>query len=86
MIGDFSYQGSGVYIAEITSSVWLSNGWIEAVVSNEFGSASLAPKKLLVKFKRAGGCNIISGQSDDISLFLVLFLFTLFNYIKRRYY
>lgn len=86
VIGDFSYQGSGVYIAEITSSVWLSNGWIEAVVSNEFGSASLAPKKLLVKFKRAGGCNIISGQSDDISLFLLLFLFTLFNYIKRRYY
>ena len=86
MISDFSYQGQGVYTAEITSSAWLSNGWVDAVVSNEFGSVSLMPKRLVVKLKRSGGCTIVGGKAGDISLFLFLFILTLFNYIKRRYY
>ena len=83
-VGEFIYQGQGVYTAEIISSSWLSNGWVEVVVSNEYGSVSLDPKKLLVKLKRTGGCTIVSGQPADISL-LLLFIFTLFNYIKRRH-
>ena len=36
-VGEFSYEGHGVYTAEIISSSWLSNGWVEVVVSNEYG-------------------------------------------------
>lgn len=85
-IGDFNYQGQGIYKAEINSSAWLSNGLIEAVVSNEFGSASLTPKRLVVKFKSTGGCSVVSGQPNDISLFLFLFIFTLLNFVRRRNY
>lgn len=85
-IGDFNYQGQGIYKAEINSSAWLSNGLIEAIVSNEFGSASLTPKRLVVKFKSTGGCSVVSGQPNDISLFLFLFIFTLLNFVRRRYY
>jgi hypothetical protein len=85
-IGEFSYQGQGRYTADITSSAWLSNGWVKVVASNEFGSVSPAPKRLVVKLKRTGGCSIVSGEPSDISLFLFLFLFTLYNYLKRRHY
>jgi hypothetical protein len=85
-IGDFNYQGQGIYKADINSSAWLSNGLIEAIVSNEFGSASLTPKRLVVKFKSTGGCTLVSGQPTDISLFLFLFLFTLLNFVRRRNY
>ena len=85
-IGDFNYQGQGIYKADINSSAWLSNGLIEAIVSNEFGSASLTPKRLVVKFKSTGGCTVVSGQPTDISLFLFLFIFTLLNFVRRRNY
>lgn len=86
VIGEFSHKGQGVYSAEVTSSAWLSNGWIEIVVSNEFGSAALEPKQFLVKLKKTGGCSIVSDQPANISLFVLLFLFTLFDYFRRRYH
>ena len=85
-IGDFNYQGQGIYKADINSSGWLSNGLIEAIVTNEFGSASLPPKRLVVKFKSTGGCTVVSGQPTDISLFLFLFIFTLLNFVRHRHY
>lgn len=85
-IDEFIYQGQGRYTADITSTAWLSNGWVEVVVSNQFGSVTPAPKRLVVKLKRTGGCSIVSGERSDISLFLFLFLFTLYNYLKRRHH
>lgn len=85
-IDKFIYQGQGRYTSDITSTAWLSNGWVEVVVSNQFGSVTPAPKRLVVKLKRTGGCSIVSGERSDISLFLFLFLFTLYNYLKRRHH
>ena len=83
-ISSFTEQGQGIYTADVTSSAWLSNGSIVAVLSNDFGRATIESKRLLVKYKRRGGCTIVRGQRADISLFVILLLITLFNYRKSR--
>ena len=83
-ISSFTEQGQGLYTADVTSSAWLSNGSIVAVLSNDFGRATIESKRLLVKYKRRGGCTIVRGQRADISLFVILLLITLFNYRKSR--
>ena len=83
-IGPMTEQGQGIYTAVVTSGIWYSNSSIEAVISNEFGSATLEPVSFLVKLKKRGGCSIVQGQPADISLFIILFIMTLVNYRKRR--
>ncbi|MGB2115691.1 MAG: invasin domain 3-containing protein [Porticoccaceae bacterium] len=83
-IGEFSYQQQGVYTAYITSGNSLSNAPIKAVITNVSGSITLESKRLAVSSKRRGGCTIVEGQPTDISLIMILFLITLFNYCKCR--
>ena len=73
-----------MYSAIIRLCNSLSNAPIKAVITNVSGSITLESKRLAVTSKRRGGCTIVDGQPTDISLIMILFLITLFNYCKCR--
>ena len=82
-VGQFTQTASGVYEAKITSGRQISFGYIEAELTNEFGSAKLEPQKLNVIYRPSGGCSIAANGRSDISLFLMLILLTLYHRRKK---
>ena len=82
-IGQFTQTKPGIYEATITSGRQISFGFIEAELTNEFGSAKLAPQKLNVIYRPSGGCTIGANGRSDISLFLMLILLTIYNRRKK---
>jgi hypothetical protein len=56
---------------------------MEAVLSNEFGSAELTPQKLNIIYRPSGGCTVVVNGRSDISLFLMLILLTLYHRRKN---
>ena len=82
-IGQFTQTKPGVYEASITSGRQISFGFIEAELTNEFGSAKLAPQKLNVVYRPSGGCTVAASGRSDISLFLMLILLTLYHRRKK---
>ena len=82
-IGQLNQTKLGVYEATITSGRQISFGFIEAELTNEFGSAKLAPQKLNVVYRPSGGCTIAANGRYDISLFLMLILLTIYNHRKK---
>jgi hypothetical protein len=82
-ISPFTQTKLGVYEATITSGRQISFGYIEAELTNEFGSAKLAPQKLNVIYRPSGGCTIVANGRSDISLFLMLILLTLYHRRKK---
>ena len=82
-IGQFTQAGKGVYKASITSGRQISFGYIEAELTNEFGSAKLDPQKLNVIYRPTGGCTVAANGRTDISLFIMLILLSLFHYRKK---
>ena len=76
-------QGVGVYEALITSGRQINFGFIEAELTNEFGSAKLTPQKLNVGYRPSGGCTVVVNGRSDISLFLMLILLTLYHRRKN---
>jgi hypothetical protein len=82
-IGQFIQTKPGIYEATITSGRQISFGFIEAELTNEFGSAKLAPQKLNVVYRPSGGCTIAANGRTDISLFLMLILLTIYNRRKK---
>ena len=82
-IGQFTQTKPGIYEATITSGRQISFGFIEAELTNEFGSAKLAPQKLNVIYRPSGGCTIGANGRSDISLFLMLILLTIYHRRKK---
>jgi hypothetical protein len=82
-IGQFTQTKPGNYEATITSGRQISFGFIEAELTNEFGSAILAPQKLNVIYRPSGGCTIGANGRSDISLFLMLILLTIYHRRKK---
>lgn len=82
-IGQFIQTKPGIYEATITSGRQISFGFIEAELTNEFGSAKLAPQKLNVVYRPSGDCTIAANGRTDISLFLMLILLTIYNRRKK---
>ena len=82
-ISPFTQTKLGVYEATISSGRQISFGYIEAELTNEFGSAKLAPQKLNVIYRPSGGCTIAANGRSDISLFLMLILLTLYHRRKK---
>ena len=82
-IGQFTQTKPGFYEASITSGRQISFGFIEAELTNEFGSAKLAPQKLNVVYRPSGGCTVAASGRSDISLFLMLILLTLYHRRKK---
>jgi VCBS repeat-containing protein len=82
-VSPFTQTKLGVYEATITSGRQISFGYIEAELTNEFGSAKLAPQKLNVIYRPSGGCTIVANGRSDISLFLMLILLTLYHRRKK---
>mgnify|MGYP001021789577 FL=1 len=82
-IGQFTQTKPGIYEATITSGRQISFGFIEAELTNEFGSAKLAPQKLNVVYRPSGGCTIAANGRTDISLFLMLILLTIYHRRKK---
>jgi hypothetical protein len=82
-IGQFTQTKPGIYEATITSGRQISFGFIEAELTNEFGSAKLAPQKLNVIYRPSGGCTVAANGRSDISLFLMLILLTTYNRRKK---
>jgi VCBS repeat-containing protein len=82
-IGQFIQTKPGVYEASIISGRQISFGFIEAELTNEFGSAKLAPQKLNVVYRPSGGCTVAASGRSDISLFLMLILLTLYHRRKK---
>ncbi|MDA8944545.1 tandem-95 repeat protein [Porticoccaceae bacterium] len=82
-IGQFTQTKPGIYEATITSGRQISFGFIEAELTNEFGSAKLVPQKLNVVYRPSGGCTIATNGRTDISLFLMLILLTIYNRRKK---
>ena len=69
--------------ALITSGRQINFGFIEAELTNEFGSAKLTPQKLNVVYRPSGGCTVVANGRSDISLFLMLILLTLYHRRKN---
>jgi hypothetical protein len=82
-IGQFTQTKPGIYEATITSGRQISFGFIEAELTNEFGSAKLAPQKLNVIYRPSGGCTVAANGRSDISLFLMLILLTIYHRRKK---
>jgi VCBS repeat-containing protein len=82
-IGQFTQTKPGVYEASITSGRQISFGFIEAELTNEFGSTKLTPQKLNVIYRPSGGCTVAANGRSDISLFLMLILLTLYHRRKK---
>jgi hypothetical protein len=82
-ISQFTQTKPGVYEALITSGRQINFGFIEAELTNEFGSAKLTPQKLNVGYRPSGGCTVVVNGRSDISLFLMLILLTLYHRRKN---
>ena len=82
-IGEFTMQNKGIYKATIKSGRQVSVGEIYTEITNDHGNAILGPLGLTIKFKSAGGCTLATGNSSDISLFLMAFILTIYRYRKK---
>jgi len=78
----FVEQGQGVYRANITFGNSFSHGLIEAVISNDSGSATVGPIRVVALESSGGGCTI-AGDRFDISLFVMIIMMTLLRYRRK---
>ena len=90
VIGDFAYQGDGVYTAELTAGNIAGSGPVSAVIDNGKVSVVVESSRLVVKAPTVatsgsgGGCAVGDGQSADSSLILLL-LAGLLLIARRRF-
>ena len=90
VIGDFAYQGDGVYTAELTAGNIAGSGPVSAVIDNGKVSVVVESSRLVVKAPTVatsgsgGGCAVGDGQSADWSLILLL-LAGLLLIARRRF-
>ena len=90
VIGDFAYQGDGVYTAELTAGNIAGSGPVSVVIDNGKVSVVVESSRLVVKAPTVatsgsgGGCAVGDGQSADSSLILLL-LAGLLLIARRRF-
>ena len=90
VIGDFAYQGDGVYTAELTAGNIAGSGPVSVVIDNGKVSVVIESNRLVVKAPTVatsgsgGGCSVGDGQSADSSLILLL-LAGLLLFARRRF-